>query len=103
VKKTYVKPEFTSRGALSAVTALPNDSLKVVLPSDVRLKTGIEKVGTAANGLPLYDFRYFGSETVYRGVMAQDVLERFPEAVSTMPNGYLGVRYDMLGLEMTRQ
>ncbi|MEW9838301.1 hypothetical protein ABUE29_24205 [Mesorhizobium sp. ZMM04-4] len=39
---------------------------------------------------------------MYRGVMAQDVLEVFPEAVSTMPGGYLGVRYDMLGLEMTR-
>jgi hypothetical protein len=34
--------------------------------------------------------------------MAQDVLELYPEAVCTMPNGYLGVRYDMLGMRMTR-
>ncbi|MEW9838300.1 tail fiber domain-containing protein, partial [Mesorhizobium marinum] len=68
----------------------------------VRLKRDIERVGSAPNGLPLYTFRYLWSDAVYRGVMAQDVLEVFPEAVSTMPGGYLGVRYDMLGLEMTR-
>ena len=100
MKKTYVKPELSKRGVLSSVTA-GGDSL-VKLPSDIRLKTDIEKVGIAANGLPLYNFRYIGGAVVYRGVMAQDVLEVFPEAVTTMPNGYLGVRYDMLGLRMTR-
>jgi hypothetical protein len=34
--------------------------------------------------------------------MAQDVLKVFPEAVTTMPNGFMAVRYDMLGLSMTR-
>ncbi|HEY6631598.1 MAG TPA: tail fiber domain-containing protein, partial [Rhizobiaceae bacterium] len=70
--------------------------------SDIRLKTDIEKVGVAANGLPLYTFKYLGGDAVYRGVMAQDVLRIRPEAVSTMPNGYLAVHYDMLGMEMTR-
>jgi len=101
VKKTYVKPELSKRSALSVVTAKVDSPL--LMTSDVRLKTDIEKVGVAANGLPLYNFRYLGGEAVYQGVMAQDVLERFPEAVCTMPNGYLAVRYDMLGLKMTRQ
>jgi hypothetical protein len=101
VKKTYVKPELSKRGVLSAVTALVLDS-NIKAPSDVRLKTDIEKVGVAANGLPLYTFRYIGGDAVYRGVMAQDVLELFPEAVTTMPNGYMAVRYDMLGMRMTR-
>jgi hypothetical protein len=70
--------------------------------SDIRLKTDIEQVGIAANGLPIYNFKYIGGDVVYRGVMAQDVLEVFPEAVTTMPNGFLAVRYDMLGMEMTR-
>jgi hypothetical protein len=69
--------------------------------SDLRLKADIVRVGTAANGLPLYEFRYLGGETRYRGVMAQDVLRHTPEAVVTMDNGYLAVRYDRLGLEMT--
>lgn len=103
MKKTYVKPELSKRGVLSVVTADVIDSgFNPVVISDIRLKTGIEGAGIAANGLPLYDFSYIGGDAVYRGVMAQDVLERFPEAVRVMPNGYLAVRYDMLGLEMTR-
>ena len=69
--------------------------------SDSRLKTDITQVGTAANGLPLYHFRYKGLPTVYQGVMAQDVLKHTPDAVVTMPGGYYAVKYDMLGLEMT--
>jgi hypothetical protein len=101
VKKTYVKPELNKRGVLSVVTAGGGGSLDPMI-SDIRLKTDIERVGVAANGLPLYNFRYLGDQVTYRGVMAQDVLERFPEAVCTMPNGYFAVRYGMLGLEMTR-
>lgn len=99
MKKTYVKPELSKRGALSVVTAKLGS---VPVLSDLRLKTDIEKVGVAANGLPLYTFKYIGGDAVYRGVMAQDVLNTFPEAVCIMPNGYLAVRYDTLGMEMTR-
>ena len=101
MKKTYVKPELSKRGVLSTVTAIPTGSLVETI-SDIRLKTDIEKVGIAENGLPLYTFKYIGGDAVYRGVMAQDVLKVLPEAVSIMPNGYLAVRYDMLGMEMTR-
>ncbi|WP_457648804.1 tail fiber domain-containing protein [Profundibacter sp.] len=72
-----------------------------LIPSDSRLKTDIVQVGTAANGLPLYQFRYKALPTVFQGVMAQDVLTHTPEAVVTMPGGYYAVKYDMLGLEMT--
>lgn len=100
MKRTYVKPELEKRGILSVVTAKLDSP--VPMESDIRLKTDIEKVGVAANGLPLYTFKYVGGQAVYRGVMAQDVMKVFPEAVCTTPNGYLAVRYDMLGLEMTR-
>ena len=101
MKTTYVKPELRKRGVLSIVTAKATGS-DAVAPSDIRLKTDIERVGITANGLPLYTFKYIGGDAVYRGVMAQDVLEVFPEAVCTMPNGFLAVHYDMLGLSMTR-
>lgn len=71
-----------------------------LLPSDQRLKTDITRVGTAANGLPLYHFRYIGQPQVYEGVMAQDVLRHTPEAVREIGSGYLGVDYGMLGLQM---
>lgn len=72
-----------------------------VAPSDVRLKSDITPVGTAANGLPLYTFRYVGGTTVYRGVMAQDVLAYRPDAVVTLPGGWLAVDYGKLGMDMT--
>lgn len=73
-----------------------------VAPSDIRLKTDIRPTGATADGLPIYRFRYTGLPGTYEGVMAQDVLARHPEAVVTLPFGYLGVDYGMLGLEMRR-
>ncbi len=68
--------------------------------SDSRLKTDIVQIGTAANGLPLYRFRYIGQTQVWQGVMAQDVLAVQPQAVVVGPLGYYQVDYGMLGLEM---
>ncbi|MCB1842563.1 MAG: hypothetical protein KDI09_06335, partial [Halioglobus sp.] len=68
--------------------------------SDVRLKTDITVVGRADNGLPLYHFRYIGGQTLYEGVMAQDVLDYMPAAVVPMEDGFLAVNYQMLGLRM---
>jgi len=73
--------------------------------SDFQLKENIKYHGIK-NGYKLYDFDYkaehkevFGAER-YRGVMAQDLLETNPEAVTVMDNGFYGVFYDKLGLEM---
>jgi hypothetical protein len=66
--------------------------------SDRRLKENIEPLGFE-NGIPVYAFSYIGEEQRYKGVMAQDVLKIKPQAV-VVENGYLAVRYDLLGLEM---
>jgi hypothetical protein len=74
--------------------------------SDVRTKENIVHVGTFAKGVPFYEFEYkpeFKASAGYgryRGVMAQDVEKFLPEAVTTMANGYKGVNYAMLGIEM---
>jgi hypothetical protein len=70
--------------------------------SDVRLKTGIEQVGTTVYGLPLYHFRYKAGTECYQGVMAQDVLEVMPDAVVMGQDGYYRVKYAQLGITMTR-
>jgi len=62
--------------------------------SDPRLKTGVKKVGTF-KGLNAYEFSYIGSDTVYRGVMADEVLEKNPDAVVEI-DGYLAVNYGAL-------
>ncbi len=84
--------------AIIAVAMQADD--EPIIISDARLKTDITPVGFAANGLPLYHYRYIGLPTVYEGVMAQDVLMHRPEAVVTFPGGIMGVNYGMLGLTM---
>lgn len=70
--------------------------------SDRRLKENIEVVGRDERTmLPLYEFEYKGgSGKRFLGVMADDVEEKYPEAVFTMPDGFKAVNYAMLGIEM---
>lgn len=65
--------------------------------SDIRLKENITPVGVE-NGKRIYEFNYKGQPERYRGVMAQEV----PEATIVMPNGYLAVDYDKLGIKFRR-
>lgn len=73
-----------------------------VVPSDARLKTDIVRIGTTAHDLPLYRFRYIGSDAVYEGVMAQDVLMHDPGAVVIGDDGFMAVYYGRLGIELKR-
>jgi hypothetical protein len=68
--------------------------------SDIRLKQDIVPLGRLDNGLELYRFRYKGSDrTAYVGVMAQEVQQIEPAAISRGADGYLRVDYDRLGLK----
>jgi hypothetical protein len=67
--------------------------------SDVALKHDIALLGHLANGIGLYRFSYYGSERVYVGVMAQEVQNVVPEAVTRGRDGYLRVSYDRLGVK----
>ena len=55
-------------------------------------------LGYLDNGLGFYRFSYNGDDTVYVGVMAQDVQKVMPQAVTRDAQGYLRVYYDKLGL-----
>ena len=69
--------------------------------SDRRIKTDIEPHGER-NGHNWYKFRYVWEDpgTVHEGVMAQEVMQTRPDAVSTHPMGFFVVDYAALGLEM---
>jgi hypothetical protein len=68
--------------------------------SDVRLKRDIVALGRLDNGLTLYRYRYLWSEELFVGVMAQEVAELVPQAVTLRPEGYLAVDYAQLGLRL---
>lgn len=61
--------------------------------SDRRLKRDIERAGELPNGLPTYRFRYLDDDRQRIGVMADEVRERFPDAVSQDSLGFDMVNY----------
>jgi hypothetical protein len=71
-------------------------------PSDIRLKHEVQWVGTTVFGLPLYHFKYVGRPETYEGVMAHDVMQVMPSAVSLGTDGYYRVNYRALGTTMSQ-
>lgn len=72
-----------------------------LFPSDARLKRDITLVARLDDGLGLYRYRYLWSDTVYVGVMAQEVALIHPEAVvRSALDKYLRVDYYRLGLKL---
>lgn len=73
----------------------------LILISDTRLKRDITLVGQRDDGLGLYSYRYLWSDTVYVGVMAQEVALIHPDAiVRGAMDDYLRVDYSRLGLKL---
>lgn len=69
--------------------------------SDRRLKTAIRPEGKhEPTGLTLYRFCYRGDPQMkeYVGVMADEVAQRYPEAVHTDASGFMAVDYGVLGI-----
>ena len=64
--------------------------------SDRRLKENIQKIGESISGLGIYKFNYIGKAKQYIGTMADEVMKGVPEAVVNMPNGFLGVNYNLI-------
>jgi hypothetical protein len=103
---TFAAPvvaSFAMQGiSINPAHAQIGSSSNTTVPSDRRLKRDIEQVGTHESGIGIFRFKYLWSDTSYVGVMAQDVAERFPEAVSVGPGDFMAVDYAALGMTMTR-
>ena len=91
-------------------TKLALKNIKDVLPlaavatfatmSDARAKRDITPLAQRENGLQLYRYHYAWSDTLYVGVLAQEVREVAPSAVLRGADGYLRVDYARLGLRL---
>jgi len=69
--------------------------------SDKRLKYNIIELGHSPSGIPIYSFKYKGGSVSYKGAMAQDLINMgLSDAVTVMSNGYYGVYYDMIDVDM---
>jgi hypothetical protein len=75
-----------------------------ILKSDRRTKENIKAIGVMENGLTLYSFEYkdefkddeYAGHGVHVGVMADEVEQVFPYAVSTLDDGYKVVNYGLI-------
>ena len=69
--------------------------------SDVRVKVGIVPVGFE-RGHVIYEFGYRGASGRWRGVMAQEVIEKDPRAVTIDRDGLFSVDYARIGIPCRR-
>jgi hypothetical protein len=80
-------------GAMGLAGSLGGASIMAF--SDSRLKRIIKRVGEV-KGVPLYLFKYLGSDAEHIGPIAQQVQKIHPEWVKQHQNGYLMVNYSKL-------
>lgn len=85
--QAYQQNQSALGGLFSAGASL------IPLLSDRSMKTDIQRVGTAFNGLPIYVYRYAGGDAFHLGFMADEVEKVHPEAVETSPDGLKRVFY----------
>lgn len=68
--------------------------------SDSRLKEHVSHVGVSPSGINIYEFRYNDSADVWRGVMAQELLDRHPSVVLENRFGFLIVDYSKIDVRL---
>lgn len=84
-------------GLLSGITAGANAASGLLgsLFSDARIKENLRPVGQLFNGLTVYAFNFPGEAVTRIGLVAQEVQQVVPEAVSETGEGLLAVNYDL--------
>ncbi len=70
-------------------------NLGMGLFSDARIKENLRPVGQLFNGLTVYAFNFPGEEVTRIGLVAQEVQQHIPQAVSQTEEGLLMVDYDL--------
>ena len=77
------------------------DKMLVQWQVTLRLKENIAKVGSSPSGINIYEWNYKSApDTRYRGVMAQEIMKTHPDAIHLFEDGYMGVHYSHLDVNM---
>lgn len=112
LRKPYTSPLLRAFGKLHCRTQGTggngtDQGVNQTKMSDRRAKAHVVRVGTHPLGIGLYLFDYlpiFGGSTKEGrefGVMADEVEQVLPSAVTIGPDGYRRVDYRMLGIDLT--
>lgn len=121
-RKSYITPQLVGYGSVAVLTKASVSGTNELgprptspacangpgfttpcIPSDIRCKVNVVRMGAHPSGIGLYLYNYapefalrMGSGT-FLGVMAQEVLEVNPSAVVLDESGYYAVDYRALG------
>lgn len=90
----YNANQNSSSGWGSALGLIGGIATKALPFSDERVKEDIEPVGKTNDGQTIYRFRYKGDPTPQIGLIAQEVEDKYPQAVKTDDQGLKHVDYD---------
>ena len=96
--KTVAEVEYeANQKRIAADIADDNINTTTYIPSDIRLKTNIKLIDTI-EGLNIYLYNYLWDlETIYKGVMAQELLNtEYSNSVAIHDTGYYVVDYSKL-------
>jgi hypothetical protein len=104
VKGAFATPIVASF-AMSGLTveraaAASNTTGSGVHPSDRRLKRDVTRIAQHPAGFGVYRFKYLWSDAEFVGVMAEEVADIMPEAVTRGADGFLRVDYSAIGMRM---
>ena len=94
-----VAAEAFMEGLQIATSAVSAGASVAAAGSSKKLKDNIVKIGKSIAGHNIYKFNYKGDSRRYVGVIAEEIQQTVPEAVVTMPNGFLGVIYDLIDVQ----
>lgn len=93
------------RAIIGAVGSFGSSAAGALAASDINLKENIERVGVSESGIPIYQFEYIDKsygEGRYEGVMAQDIQDIIPEAVTVGEGNLLAVNYSLIDVDFRR-
>jgi hypothetical protein len=77
---SFVQPTTTTSTTTTTTSTTTTSTTTTTASSDMRLKRNIRKVSELF-GVGIYSFNFVGSDIRTMGLMAQEVYERYPEAV----------------------
>lgn len=103
VNQKYQSELASHQSALGGLFGLGSALVGALPFSDRRLKTDIKRVGILDNGLPVYSYRYVWGGPIHIGVMADEVKEKNPEAVTHNEDGYAMVNYGSLSEDIQNE
>lgn len=90
---SYNANQASNNATMGGLFGLGGTLGAAALLSDARVKYDVKRIGETSGGVPLYSFKYLGSNEVQIGVIAQEADNLAPGSVKRGEDGYLRVDY----------